>query len=722
MIIRLRQIRNRLSKFLHRRAVFLYLAGLGIIVSIFIGSALLLDRHSSQAYEQLFSQQQEIKVYLARQAVQEHFNSIFKEAESLARTTLPSLIQQGLTADEINHLLSRQYNMYPDVVFIEYSGNKEMEAAPALSRDEKNGKSFWTRQYLHSALCHKESIFIPPLFVYPQQQLLAVMTPVIQSNTAHGVLTAILDLQNMAKNFIKPMRTGTFGSVYLLDGKGNIVYHSQTHLIGNNVFSGIHDAYPERLQIDHQMTNLLSGSASCHYPLRTGDPEISRKLISWNSLRMGEQRLIIVLTAPSEEITSTLKHLRMQILLSGCLLGGTMLAMSLFFFRRRELHQLRDSEKKYRHLVEGIEEMVYTLDLNDQFTYVSPAALQVTGYRPSELVGATTRTLTHPDDIALMEAFRNHLMNGLSVSNEFRILHKDGSIRYVESNNRPLFQGTRIVGITGMLFDITRRKMQEEQLKRGADELQKINEEVKQFVFIVSHDLRTPLVNLKAYSRELQTSITHLKALLNPKGAWLPSPSTNELSHLLDKEIPESLDFIKHAVTRIDQFINAVMSLARQGARELKPEPINMNELTENILKNLAHKIEERSIHVTVHPLPDVVADRLAMEQIMGNILTNAVNYLVPGRPGEIEISGEKNHAKAVFRIRDNGRGIAVQEKSKVFAPFRRIHADDVPGEGMGLAYVQTLVRRHGGHITYESIPDVGTTFIFTLSLLPPVT
>jgi signal transduction histidine kinase len=121
-----------------------------------------------------------------------------------------------------------------------------------------------------------------------------------------------------------------------------------------------------------------------------------------------------------------------------------------------------------------------------------------------------------------------------------------------------------------------------------------------------------------------------------------------------------------------------------------------------------------------VGSLPEVVADRASMEQILGNLLENAVKYLDSGRPGEIEVTAERDHGETTFRIRDNGRGIAEEDMDKVFAPFRRAGRQDVPGEGMGLPYVQTLVRRHGGRIWCESELGVGTTFTFTLPVKQP--
>jgi len=119
---------------------------------------------------------------------------------------------------------------------------------------------------------------------------------------------------------------------------------------------------------------------------------------------------------------------------------------------------------------------------------------------------------------------------------------------------------------------------------------------------------------------------------------------------------------------------------------------------------------------VIVGSLPQVVADRTSMEQITGNILSNAVKYLDSSRPGRIEVTAQANGAETTFCIRDNGRGIAAEDMGKVFAPFRRAGKQDTQGEGMGLAYVQTLLRRHGGLISCESELGKGTTFTFTIS------
>jgi signal transduction histidine kinase len=132
-------------------------------------------------------------------------------------------------------------------------------------------------------------------------------------------------------------------------------------------------------------------------------------------------------------------------------------------------------------------------------------------------------------------------------------------------------------------------------------------------------------------------------------------------------------------------------------------------------LNSLAHQIDMHKAEVTVGPLPDIIIDKTAAEQIFGNLLDNALKYLEPARPGKIDVTAEQNTGEIQFTVRDNGRGIAKEDTQKVFELFRRVGRQDVPGEGMGLTYVKTLVRRLSGRIWCESELGVGSAFSFTL-------
>ena len=128
-------------------------------------------------------------------------------------------------------------------------------------------------------------------------------------------------------------------------------------------------------------------------------------------------------------------------------------------------------------------------------------------------------------------------------------------------------------------------------------------------------------------------------------------------------------------------------------------------------LETLNHRLTARGANVNIEELPVVVSDLSALELVIGNLLDNAVKYLDASRPGRIEVVGEQAPGQVTLHVRDNGRGVAADDQTKVFDVFRRVGHRDVPGEGMGLAYVKAVMRRLGGEVRCESVLGRGSTF-----------
>ncbi|MFN8450072.1 MAG: PAS domain-containing protein [Anaerolineae bacterium] len=287
-----------------------------------------------------------------------------------------------------------------------------------------------------------------------------------------------------------------------------------------------------------------------------------------------------------------------------------------------------------------------------------------------------------------------------------------------------------ITGLVGIGLNITERKRAEEALQQAHDQLEHrvaertaelriANEEVKRFAYIVSHDLRAPLVNIKGFSSELKFALELVEDELKPCYAMLDAARQDRVAQALEHDVPEALSFIGASVERMNYLINAILKFSRLGERPLQHELIQTGDLVRSIIQSLGHQIAETNTSVEVGALPDIVADRTAMEQVFGNILSNAVLYLDPARPGRLAITGQDGADETIFHIADNGRGIADEDRGKVFELFRRGNDVSVPGEGMGLAYVQALVRRHEGRIWFESQPGEGTTFSFAIPHIP---
>ena len=347
--------------------------------------------------------------------------------------------------------------------------------------------------------------------------------------------------------------------------------------------------------------------------------------------------------------------------------------------------------------------------------------------KEEEIIGKTCHEITHlRPDVCKSPDDPCPLLNTLETGNYSLVEHvhhvSHDKKHYFEVSTSPIKDAVgKVIQVVHVERDITERKKAEEQLKNYSEELEKINEEMKTFAYIVSHDLRAPLVNIKGFSDELGRSIKEFTPLLEKYREHVDEGEKQKTEELLKKDIPEALGFIGSSVTRMDSLISSILKLSRLGRNELKPELLRTEDVVQTLLESLIHQINMHKAEVTSGPLPDIIMDRTAAEQIFGNLLDNALKYLEPSRPGKIEVTAEQNAGETIFTIRDNGRGIAKEDTQKVFELFRRVGRQDVPGEGMGLTYVKTLVRRLGGRIWCESEPGVGSVFTFAIPAPAPV-
>jgi signal transduction histidine kinase len=256
---------------------------------------------------------------------------------------------------------------------------------------------------------------------------------------------------------------------------------------------------------------------------------------------------------------------------------------------------------------------------------------------------------------------------------------------------------------------------------RTAD-LTEANEEIQRFAYIVSHDLRSPLVNIMGFTSELEAlrkdifaQIGQLSADLDSLKAQTTDAATHGEIDRLGQDFDEAIRFIKTSIANMDRLINAVLKLSREGRRQFQPERVDMNALLQGISETVTHRAAELGASIEVGRLPEVETDRLAVEQIFANLVDNALKYGRTGEPLRIEISGSANATHAVYDVRDNGRGIDPSDHVRVFELFRRSGAQDRPGEGIGLAHVRALVRRLGGSMGLRSELGHGSTFTVTL-------
>ena len=257
----------------------------------------------------------------------------------------------------------------------------------------------------------------------------------------------------------------------------------------------------------------------------------------------------------------------------------------------------------------------------------------------------------------------------------------------------------------------------EERVRQRTDALTKANEEVQRFAYIVTHDLRAPLVNIMGFTSELEATFEPISGYVTAGQAATPEQrAAAELA--LKEDVPEAVGFIRSSTRKMDGLINAILKISREGRRALKAEPVDPTKVAEAAAAAVHHQASGEegggiSVDSTVSRL---VTDRLSLDQILGNLLDNAIKYRSPERPIRIAVT-IRPEARGWVRIavEDNGRGIAASDHERIFELFRRSGSQNTAGEGIGLAHVRTLVRNLGGDITVKSQLGSGSTFTILL-------
>ncbi len=405
---------------------------------------------------------------------------------------------------------------------------------------------------------------------------------------------------------------------------------------------------------------------------------------------------------------------------------------------RRAEEALRESEQRFRAIADSIDQLIWATRPDGFHDYYNQRWYEYTGVPEGSTDGAAWNGMFHPDDQEhAWKVWRHSLETGEPYHIEYRLRHNSGQYRWVLGRAQPVFneqgQITRWYGTCTDIHDFKQAQDElrasqekavrsEEETRRLASiltervaELDAANEEIQRFAYIVSHDLRAPLVNIMGFTSELENAQEEIEKFYRTVSQAQPDLVTQSASAAIEGDLAEAIGFIRSSTIKMDKLINAILRLSREGRRVLTPEPVNMSQLLEAQHHSLAHQLHERGAELIIEDVPSIVSDRLAIEQVFGNLMDNAVKYLEPGRSGRIVVRGHDLGMGVRYEIEDNGRGIDEKDYERIFDLFRRSGIQDQQGEGIGLAHVRALVRRLGGSISVKSRLGVGTTFTVTL-------
>ncbi|MGH9843715.1 MAG: sensor histidine kinase, partial [Blastocatellia bacterium] len=357
-------------------------------------------------------------------------------------------------------------------------------------------------------------------------------------------------------------------------------------------------------------------------------------------------------------------------------------------------------------ILSSMDEGVLVADLAGRIVFANREAEQLFGCGQAELIGASFADFLIGrgaiDQLKLREAV-TAVAGGRSSQLEFEIPSADPryyslSLSALETNidattdpTDPADYGhvstSQRVGVVALISDITRRV-----------ELDRVKAETLQ---LVSHELRAPLTSIRGLS-----------------DALIKFPVAADESR-------EMLGIIHSDAVRLGELINRYLDLTRleSGAQPLHLTPVDCRQLIAECIRNLSVFAAERGINLTAQVSPAVPAlrvDAQLLTQAVSNLMSNAIKYSPPG--AEVVVAAELNHANLMISVRDQGFGIPEEARERIFEKFFRLERDStsvVAGAGLGLPLVKEIVERHGGRITFESTPAIGSTFTIHLPLEP---
>ena len=369
----------------------------------------------------------------------------------------------------------------------------------------------------------------------------------------------------------------------------------------------------------------------------------------------------------------------------------------------------REWKNRYEAVVRASGQLLYDWNPHTNTVLFGGDLERCIGFSLSEMTGGQKQweTLVHPDD---RDRFQSESARAVAMkqplSLEYRVTHRDGTIRYLQDNGFPLTDSTgKVTSVVGFRVDITARKRDEERIRQmnvelerrvleRTAELQFANKEMEAFCYSISHDLRAPLRSIRGYS---EIVLQEYGAKLDVRGEEFLKRACNSAAHM-------------------NQLLDDLLRLSVISRGDLQREEMDLSELVRRAVATLKAADPHRRVKLKIGRNLKSRGDARLLEIALGNLLSNAWKFTGRKADAIIEFGSEQKDGERVFFVRDNGEGFDMEWKHRLFGVFERLHsANDFPGTGIGLAIVQRVIQRHGGRIWAEGKREHGATFYFTL-------
>ncbi|MDA1052877.1 MAG: ATP-binding protein [Planctomycetota bacterium] len=338
--------------------------------------------------------------------------------------------------------------------------------------------------------------------------------------------------------------------------------------------------------------------------------------------------------------------------------------------------ELAASEARFHSLGTNSPDGVVVVDAAGLIRYVNPVTESLFGRAKTELVGQSFGFPVLADETFEVDILRPGLPPTAA------------EMRVVETK----WEGEPV--LLASLRDITDRKRAERELERYAAELGRSNEELQQFSYVVSHDLKSPLRTVAGFCKILQ----------------------EDCEGQLGEQADEHLQHILQGVGRMQRIIDDLLEYSRVRKGDKPAKPVDLAQIFDQAVSNLQADIQEGEAVVTCDKLPTLTANRSQMLRLFQNLMGNAVKFRGQ-QPPEVHVSAKQERDGWLFSVRDNGIGLDGNQLERIFEVFTRLHpAHEYCGTGIGLSICKKIVELHGGRIWVESEPGKGSVFYFTIS------
>jgi two-component system, chemotaxis family, sensor kinase Cph1 len=364
--------------------------------------------------------------------------------------------------------------------------------------------------------------------------------------------------------------------------------------------------------------------------------------------------------------------------------------------------------------LDRVADPAFWMDARGRLIYVNQAACRLLGYGRDELLGMTVHEIDPDFPSSAWPAHWDELRQKGTMQFESHHRTRQGRVFPVEiSANFIEFDGKQYN--CAFARDISDRKHAEAERQRLLDALQEKNRELQNILFIASHDLRSPLVNVQGFAGELERACARLREMLIDADPKDPAEQAADFRTLLEEDIPEALRFIRLGIERIDSLVAGLLRLARIGSAALSLTRIDMNDLMASVVHAMRFQITQTQAQVQVDPLPPCHSDGSLLEQVFVNLIDNAIKYRKPDGSCCIRVTGTTEGPTVVYSVADNGIGIDPDDREKIFELFYRLRPDQNTGDGLGLTIVKRILDRLDGQIRVDSEPGRGSTFHVSL-------